>query len=181
MAGIKPTIKGIFVNSHIRAVEKQLGNKGVQELTARYGKPMKFRNSESVPVAEEIKIIEYALDILSKEPIPARERSFEAGRLHFRNFSSTPLARIVFSIFRKDFRLMMQKAQHIAGHVFQGIKFSTEDVGTNKIKVIMENNDYPLEHFRGLFYEWLHFAGSIGTVEGKQITSDTFEYTITWQ
>ncbi len=177
----KPTIKGIFVNSHIGAVRKQRGDEGVVELQRRYGKPLVFRNSENVPIAEEVKIIEHALDVLSASPIPAPDRAFEAGRLHFRNFTTTPLARIMFSLFLEDFKLMMLQVHNIAGHVFQGVKFSSQELEPHGIKVVMENNDYPLDHFRGLFFEWLHFAGSTGTVAGEETAPCRFEYTIRWK
>jgi len=49
------------------------------------------------------------------------------------------------------------------------------------IKGIMENNDYPLDHFRGLFFEWLLFAGSTGTVAGRETAPRRFEYIIAWK
>ncbi len=180
MTSQQPTIKGIFINSHIKAVEKKRGKEGVQDLERRYGKPMKFRNSEDVPVMEEVKIIECALEVISDTPIPPEDLAFQAGRLHFTNFTTTPLARIVFTLFRKDFKLTMLRAQHIAGHVFRGVNFATEDLGTNAIRIVMDNNNYPLDHFRGLFYEWVHFAGLKGTVEATEVKPGRFEYTIRW-
>lgn len=176
----KPTIKGIFVNSHIKAVLKQKGAQGVSELERRYGAPLRFRNAQSIPVSEEVKIIEYALDILADQPVPEPDRAFEAGKLHFRNFSTTPLARIIFSMFRKDFKLMMLQSYSIAGHVFRGVRFSTEELGPKSIRVVMRNNDYPLDHFRGLFYEWLHFSGNTGTVTAMG-SAERYQYDISWQ
>jgi len=181
MHGKKPTIKGIFVNSHIKVVLKQQGEPGVRELERRCGKALNFRNSENILIAEEVMILEHALDILSQVPIPSSARAFEAGRLHFRNFTTTPLARIIFSLFRKDFKLMMMQAHNIAGHVFQGVAFITEDLGPRAIKVITDNNDYPIDHFKGLFFEWLHYAGYKGSVEATETIPHRFEYTIRWQ
>ena len=74
----EPRIKGIFVNSHVKALEAQKGPEAVRELARRYGGPVRFKNSEDVPVREEVKIIELAADILSGAPIPPDRRAFEA-------------------------------------------------------------------------------------------------------
>ncbi|OGK18391.1 hypothetical protein A3G67_03825 [Candidatus Roizmanbacteria bacterium RIFCSPLOWO2_12_FULL_40_12] len=175
----RPTIKGIFVKSHIKAVFQKAGKEGVELLQKKYGKSLQFRNSESVPIREEVKIIELSLDIL--EPDFTGNKKFEAGRLHFRNFATTPLANIIFSAFKKNFKLMMMQSPNIAGHVFQGVRFVSEDLGEKAVKVIMENNDYPIEHFGGLFYEWMLFAGYEGTVEQQSIGSDKYAYIMKWK
>jgi uncharacterized protein (TIGR02265 family) len=176
----EPRIKGIFVNSHVKALEAKKGPGAVRELAKRYGARVRFRNSEDVPVREEIKIIELALDIMSDSPVPSERRAFEAGRLHFRNFSGTPLARIIFSMFRTDFKLMMMQAPNIAGHVFKGVKFASADLGPKAVKVTMDNNDYPMDHFRGLFQEWLEFSGKTGHVTAQE-TSGSYAYAMKWR
>lgn len=178
---MKPTIKGIFVNSHIKILQRELGKKGLKDLEKRYGKPVRFKNSENVPVRDEVRIIEHVLDLLTGDGIPQKDRAFEAGRLHFKNFATTPLARIVFSLFKKQYRLILLQAKNIAGHVFHGVEFSSEDLGPNSVKVTMKNADYPLDHFRGLFYEWMHFAGYRGTAEAMAISKTTYEYVMTWE
>src|SRR5258708_277578 len=172
-----PTIKGVFVKSHINAVRKLRGENGIRALEQLYGKPVSFKNSENVPVAEEVKIIELALGIMADQPIPPEERAYEAGRLHFRNFSTTPLGRIIFSMFRRNFKLMMLQSYHVAGHVFQGVKFGSEDLGPTSVRIVMENNDYPLDHFRGLFYEWLLFSCASGREDTRIIPDHRYEYT----
>ncbi len=176
----KPTIKGMFVNSHIAAVRAKKGADGVAELERRYGKPVVFKNSDDVPIREEVQIIECALDLLADQPIAQEEKAFEAGKLHFRNFTQTPLGKILFSLFQSNFKLMMLHARDIAGHVFQGVRFSTQEIDEKSIKVILENNDYPLDHFRGLFSEWMTFAGLTGTVSAQNIDG-RYEYTMQWQ
>ena len=177
----RPTIKGIFVNSHLAAVRKALGDDGVRRLEELYGKPLQFKNSDDVLVGEEVKIIEYALDILSSEPIPEPQRAFEAGRLHFKNFSTTPLAKIIFSLFRSEFKLMMLQSKNIAGHVFQGVHFNAKEITPKKVVITMMNNDYPIDHFRGLFAEWMVFSGNKGEVTAVHIPPDVYEYTIEWE
>ncbi len=181
MVSMKPTIKGIFVNSHIKSVQKKKGAAGLKKLEQLYGKPVRFKNSENVPVREEVKVIEAALQVLVDKPVPPEQIALEAGRLHFKNFVTTPLARILFPIFRKKFKFMMLQAKNIAGHVFQGVEFSAEDSGPKKVKVIMKNNDYPLEHFQGLFAEWMAFSGLKGSVEAQAITPTHYEYPMQWQ
>jgi uncharacterized protein (TIGR02265 family) len=177
----KPTIKGIFVNSHIAAVRKVLGEDGVRKLEEIYGKPIIFKNSEDVPVREEVKIIECALDLLHPEMAISESRAFEAGRLHFQNFRTTPLAKIIFSVFRTDFKLMMLQSKNIAGHVFRGVHFTTEELSATKARVTMTNNDYPIDHFRGLFAEWMKFSGYEGTVSAEKVEPDTYQYLMEWK
>lgn len=176
-----PVIKGIFVNSHIKAVEQTAGDEGLQRLERCFGKAMTFRNSEDVPVADEVKLIECALDVVSKTKFDGEERAFEAGRLHFRNFVNTPFAKIIFSTFRKNYKTILMNARHIAGHIFHGVEFSSVELGPTSVQVTMKNGTYPVEHFRGLFYEWMLFSGYSGTVEGEQKGPSTYVYTATWQ
>ena len=177
----KPTIKGIFVNSHVERIKKDKGDAGIQELQHRFGKPLNFNNTDNVPISEEVRLIECTLDILGISSSDSHQRAFEAGRLHFTNFSTTPLAKIIFSMFRTNFKLLMLNTKNIAGHVFEGVKFESHDLGEKSVKVRMENNDYPIEHFSGLFSEWMKFAGLEGTVEAKEPEPNAYEYTMTWK
>lgn len=178
---LTPSIKGIFVNSHISAVRAKKGEAGVLQLEKLYGKPIKFKNNDLVPIREEVKIIECALDVLAQKPIPENKKKFEAGRLHFTNFSQTPFAKILFSLFKTNFKLMMLQSPNIAGHVFEGVKFSALDVGPKSVLVTMEHIDYPIEHFQGLFQAWMDFAGLYGTITANRKTNpDRFEYMMRW-
>ena len=177
----KPTIKGIFVNSHIKALSSKKGEEGLRELETRFGKSINFKNSQDVLVSDEVKIIEICLDLSTDHPISDNERAFEAGKLHFRNFSTTPLAKIIFSVFRTNFKTMMLNSDKIAGHVFQGVKFSTEELSENAVKVTMKNNDYPLDHFKGLFSEWMEFAGLAGKVDAAEAENGVYEYEMSWK
>lgn len=175
-----PTIKGIFINSHIKKVRQEKGEEGVRELEKKFGMRIKFGNLEDIPVREEVRLLECALEVLRGQPVMEPEKSFEAGKLHFRDFSETPFGRIIFSQFKNSFKLMMKNAPSIAGHVFKGVKFYSEEVGPNSVIITMENNDYPIDHFRGLFQEWMDFSGLKGVVEAKEIAPNRYQYSLTW-
>ena len=176
---MSPTIKGIFVMSHVKALEKERGLVARQELEKRYGSPIAFRNTEDVPIREEVKIIEHALD-LSAPPVPPERRSIEAGRLHFRNFSGTPLGKLVLPFFKDKLKLVLMNASNVAGHVFQGVSFRSEDLGPRSVRITMENNDYPLGHFQGFFEEWIDYSGNTGTVEATDAGGNVYSYTLSW-
>jgi uncharacterized protein (TIGR02265 family) len=180
MADMAPTIKGIFVMSHIRALEAAKGKEAVEELKRRYGKPIDFKNSQDVPLREEITIIEHTLDLSSNTPVDPAQRSREAGKLHFRNFSNTPLGKLVLPIFRSRFKLLMMNADNIAGHVFHGVHFHSEDRAPKEVRIVMNNNDYPLEHFQGFFEQWLEYAGLHGEVKAEDLGENRYEYVIRW-
>lgn len=177
---MKPTIKGIFVNSHIDAVRSAKGDAGFQKLQECMGTPVAYKNGDDIPVSEEVRLLECAVEILANSPVDPTTKQFEAGKLHFRNFTTTPLAKIIFSVFKSNFKLMMMQTKNIAGHVFNGVQFSSEELGEKSVKVTMENNDYPIDHFRGLFSEWMEFAGYKGTVEAKETAPNRYEYLLIW-
>lgn len=177
----KPTIKGIFINSHIKKVRQERGDEGVRELEKKFGMPLNFRNFEDVPVREEVHLIECALEVLEGNPIPDERKQFEAGRLHFKNFSQTPFGRIIFSQFRNNFKMLMMNTPNIAGHVFKDVRFYADELGPKEVRVTMENNDYPVDHFRGLFQEWMDFSGLKGTVEAQETAPNRFAYIMTWE
>ena len=175
-----PTIKGIFVNSHIQMVRRELGEAGVRQLEERMGMPLRFRSTEDVPVRDEVRLIEHALDLTSRETFTGNARAFEAGRLHFRNFTTTPWAKVLFTLFPRNFRFMTLHAKTVAERVFSGVRFASEDLGEHTVRVTMENADYPIEHFRGLFQEWMTFFGYQGMVDARRLGSQRFEYTMHW-
>lgn len=176
----RPKIKGIFVNSHIKAVLRQKGPQAVEELEKRFGSPLRFKNSDDVPVRDEVRLIELALDILSDPAPPASARSFEAGRLHFRNFITTPFAKIINPLIRFEFHHLIYRLSSVAEYIFRGVKFSTREIRPNCAEVILENNDYPLDHFRGLFHEWLEFSGQKGSVTAAVVPPNKYVYTVEW-
>lgn len=175
-----PTIKGIFVKSHIQAVEQAKGAEGVKELERRLGHPVSYKNSDDVPVSDEIKLIEHALDIVTGGATPPGLRAFEAGRMHFRDFSSTPLAHVLLSFFKNP-KPVFLNSKHVAEHVFSGITFTSSDLGERKVKIIMQGGHYPLDHFKGLWWEWLHFSGMTPSVEATQLGPETYEYVLSWE
>ncbi|HET6398121.1 MAG TPA: DUF2378 family protein [Candidatus Thermoplasmatota archaeon] len=175
-----PTIKGIFVQSHVGAIRSQRGEEGVLELERRYGAPVRFRGGDDVPVREEVRLLEAAVDVLCPGS-PAGTRAFEAGRLHFRNFRATPWARLVFGIFPAGYHFVLMHASSIAERVFQGLTFEAEDLGPTTVRVTMTGSDYPLDHFRGLFYEWMVQSGLQGTVIGQETAPGRHEYLCQWR
>jgi len=178
-----PLIKGMFVNSHIEALRKEKGDEGVRELEHRYGKPLSFRNLEDVPVREEVRVIEIAFDIMTDDA-PIADKSFEAGRLHFRNFINTPFGRMVDATLPKTEEGLvglLTRARYIARHVFKNTNFSSSIIDDRTLLISMENCDYPIDHFRGLFYEWMNRWGFEGhTVTAKETKPNRYEYTLSW-
>jgi hypothetical protein len=45
----------------------------------------------------------------------------------------------------------------------------------------MENNDYPIDHFRGFFHAWMEFSRYKGEVEAEDAGNDTYVYTVRWK
>lgn len=179
MSDRPPTIKGVFLKSHIKGIQKEKGDEGVRLLAEKYGKPLDFNNSDNVPIRDEVRLLECAVEILNQDPLPKEKISYEAGRLHFRNFLTTPIARILFPFFKGQFKVMMLQAKSIAGHIFEGVDFVSSELGEKSVKICLKNNDYPIEHFQGLLQEWMHYSGLEGTVEAVK-TDDAYEYTMRW-
>lgn len=179
-----PLIKGMFINSHIERLRREKGEEGVFELQKRIGRYTNFSNFDDYPVALEIQVIETVLDLIGGAT-DAAQRRFEAGRLHFRNFSETFFGRMTMGIAPRTgdgFKMLMQSTNYIGRYVFKHTNFSTELLGDNAVKVIMENNDYHIDHFRGLFYEWALFWGlSNPDVIATETAPKRFEYVIMWE
>ncbi len=175
-----PTIKGIFVKSHINRIKKEKGDDGLHLLEEKIGHPLDFKNTDNVPLRDEVAILEAAVRILSKEPLPEEKVSLEAGKLHFNNFLTTPLAKILFPFFKDKFKTVMMQTQNIAGHVFEGVNFTSMVLGEKEVRITMRNNDYPIEHFQGFFQEWMKYSGLNGSVDAVK-TDGAYEYTMRWE
>jgi len=176
----RPVIKGVFVRSHVKAVERVLGKHGVQELERRLGHSVDYSNAANVSVADEVAMLENIVDMFAEKPLSKRERSLEAGRLHFRDFRSTPLWNILKPIFGLSPKFLLMRSHAIAGFVFRNVEFISEDKGERCVKITMFNNDYPLEHFQGFFEEWLTSFGLKAKVDAAAHTRGRYEYTISW-
>jgi len=176
----RPTIKGIFVKAHIRGLERERGREGVLELHQRFGRPINYHNTDNVPIKDEVELLEHIVDILSPRQLSKTDREIEAGRLHFKNFATTPLWGIVDSLLGSNPRLLLLQAAKIAGYVFQDVQFISEDLGERSVRITMFNNDYPVEHFQGFFQAWLFASGLVGSVDAKADGRTRYEYTISW-
>lgn len=177
----RPTIKGIFVKSHIRALERDYGRDGVEELHRRFGRPLNYSNTDDVPIKDEVEILEHIVDISSPRPLSNRERELEAGRLHFRNFATTPLWSLTEQIFGSNPKFLLMQSSKIASYVFQDVVFTSEDLGPTHVRITMFNNDYPIEHFQGFFEAWLLSSGCAPHVAAAAHTRGRYEYDISWE
>ncbi len=177
----KPTIKGLFVKTHLKVLEKQQGSVGLQALEEKCGKPLRFSSWANIPISDEVEIINCILQMISNPEVPGSRLDYEAGRFHFENFLTTPLAKGVMARFGKNFNLMMLIVGKIAGRVFRGVKVGSEILGENKVKIFMENWPYPLEHFEGFFEAWLSHLGLMGIARGAVLDDGNIEYVITWK
>lgn len=175
------TIKGLFVNTHVKAVEKNLGDFGVKQVAKKCGFALPYGNWENVPVIQEVKVIDAALQLLSDTEVPIHKLEYEAGKFHFNNFMSTFFAKTIFAQFGTNFALMMRLAGKIASRVFKGVEVRSQQLEVKKVRITMYNMDYPLEHFVGFFEAWLSYMKLIGIARGKDLGNKTYEYIITWK
>lgn len=173
-----PTIKGVFVKAHVSSMKKDKGEEGVRLLEEKFGKPLTFANTDDIPLHDEVKLLECATEILNPD-LPKEKTAYEAGRLHFKNFLTTPFGRIILPFFKNQFKLMMLQSHNIAGHVFRGVTFMTEDLGEKSVKIVMKHGDYPIEHFQGLLQEWMNYSELSGKVEANKKDGE-YEYILRW-
>ncbi len=178
-AGV-PCVRGIFVLSHINAVRKAKGNEGVRLLERGFGKSLDFDVDDLVPVRDELKIIDAALHLTSVDAVPAPQVDYEAGKLHFRNFSTTTLGKTLLLVFRDDFKFILLRTPAVARLVFSGMSFSATDLGPNSVRVCIRNCAYPLEHFHGIFSEWMSCCGIRGAVETEKLGVREYSYLMRW-
>jgi len=177
------TIKGLFVNSHVTALRKKMGDEAVDELKRLFGRPVRFEAFAAVPIHDEVHILELALDLMNDRALAGSERAEAAGALHFTNFAQTPLGGALMRSLPHtpgSLRILLHNAPSIARIVFAHTEFRCEDY--NKDIIITINNcDYPLEHFQGFFGEWMSYWGLTGaTVSAKVVDPGVHEYQLSF-
>jgi len=179
-----PTIKGVFVNSHISQLRKSHGEEKVEEFKRSYGKPVEFSNTQDISIRDEVELLETIVDITTDSKLEPKERSLEAGRLHFRNFSNTSFAGILFSTVPKTpegFKKLLLNSDYIVNNIFKNTEFESAVVNDKKLKVTMGKNDYPKEHFQGLLEEWaIYFGLEKSSVHASENKDGQYEYIITY-
>lgn len=176
-----PALKAVYIQSHIRALFDERGQAAVDELQRRYGKLLSFESDEYVPVRVEVEILGHIVDICTPKKLSSDERALLAGRLAFKNFTSSFLWRTLMPLVRTNPKAVLMRAHYIASQVFQGIVFTPEDTGATTVKMRLENNDYPLEYFQGFFEEGLMTSRLTGAVEADTDSGGAYIYTITWR
>lgn len=175
----KPTIKGLFVASHIKALGQHKGREAVLQLERLYGAPVKFKALADIPIDEEIKILDHIIDMLYGD-MPAPKKAYEAGRLHFRNFLKTSVGRLLLLQSKAGLKITLMLAGKVASKIFKGVEFISEDLGRQTVKITVRYGLYPPEHFQGFFQEWLAVLGYLGTVSVEAAEKDSREYLIDW-
>ena len=90
-----PTIKGVFVNSRIKALRKMKGKEGVKVLQEEAGKKISCACLQNMPVSG-------VPEIIPDNSIPLAMPPFEADRLHFRDFTGPVFKSVKFISERKD-------------------------------------------------------------------------------
>jgi uncharacterized protein (TIGR02265 family) len=177
-ASASPTIKGMFVNSHVEALRAKLGDAAIVELERRLGRSVRFKSFDAVPVREEVRLIESALDILHRDTLSGSKRTAAAGRLHFTNFAETALGSALMHSLphtRNSFKTLLRTAPSIARTVFSDIEFACTE-HEDHLAVSINRQDYPLEHFQGFFEEWLHYWGLPGSVRAETVRQGGLVY-----
>jgi hypothetical protein len=178
---MRPTIKGIFVLSHIRALEKERGKKALAELRKRYGKSLNFRPADNVPIDDEYEILGHIIDMTSAKKLTDEERAFEAGKLHLKNFATTPMWLILDPMIRHNPKWVLLQSKYIAELIFENVSFESHDLNQNAVQLVLHNaQGYPLEHFQGFLYELMAAARLTGAVESG-VDHGAYVYTISWR
>ena len=166
--------------SHVNALRRAKGAEALAALETKLGRPPSFGLTEDVPVTQEVIILEHAVDMLAEQVLEAPERAFEAGRLHFRNFSHTPVGVMVLPFYSRDFKKLILNVGQIAESVFDGIAFSGEDAGPHAVRITMNNSYYPPQHFRGFFLAWMAYGRLVGTIDVEERALREHSYHISW-
>lgn len=177
-----PTIKGLFVNSHVATLQRRMGNAAVEELARRFGGPVHFGAFESVPLRSEMELLEHSMDIMQPGAWSGSAHRAEAGRLHFRNFCDTPLGSALMRSLPHtpgSFRTLLHNTPSIARIVFDGLIFESVDVHEGMTLTVI-NCDYSPEHFRGFFEEWMHQWGITGSVRARTLSEGVCEYRLSF-
>ncbi len=168
------------MNSHVRAVQRGLGARGLDALREAVGHPLQFAATEDVPTSLEALVLEEAVRLLSVAP-SEEEVPRLAGRLHYRNFRETPWARVLFTLFPRDYGFMLRHAHTIASRVFNHVVVEAKDLAPRSMLIRLVNSGYPLDHFQGFLEAWLQDFGNEGQVVAQQPTASTQEYLVQWE
>lgn len=174
-------IKGVFVNSHVKVLEKIKGKESIKALEKKLGRKANFKYLDDVPVSQEVKIIDFTLKELQKPSEGKKDMDFESGRLHFKNFVSTPYGRMLMSVLEKDIKKMLLSAPKFIKHIFKNVSVKSKEIDQKRVKIWFENSGYPLNHMRGVLYEWLVQWGYNGEVKARKISPNILEYIVKWE
>ncbi len=177
----QPTIKGLFVKSHVRALARLRGPEGLVELLRRTGKSHRYETTEDVPVSEEVELLECIVDMVSSVQLTDEQRQDEAGRLHMRNFATTTMWTLLEQLIGRNLKFLFSQSAWIGAWVFHGIQFKSEDIDHHVVRISMINSVYPLAHFRGFFSEWLKQLDVEGAVEAAELEPGHHTFTISWK
>lgn len=176
-----PTIKGVFVNSHLKALVAAKGEAVLEALEKQLGLALKFHALEDVPVRTELKIINAAFAILNPGEIAPEVRDLKAGHLHFNNFADTIFGKLILAGFPKDFKSFVLRSDMVVNQILKGAAMSALDLGPKKVRLYFTRSPYPLFHLQGFFEAWMQYWKIKGQVKAEAGDQGRCEYVLTWK
>lgn len=172
------TIKGIFLKNLVDLVNQKKGDPGIKQLEKMVG-DIHYSAIKNYPVETEIKLYHATENIIfGMNNSETREK---IGMLTFEIYAHSFIGKTMFSLLGGDIKKAAYSLQKVLNTVTTGMEIRMEDLGPNKVKVIMSNNPYEIEHYKGVYMGALEFFEKEGTVEAIESSPHNYEYLVSWK
>lgn len=170
--------KGIFLKGLVKIVEQEKGPKGLKELENFFG-DIKFSGFKDYPFSVERKLNQAVIKVLWGKETP--EAWIKLGRIGFRSYIDNPLGKTMFSLFGNNIKSLALMLGKVFDTVTSGYKVKVEDLGPQKLSVIIDNCSDEREYWVGMFEAGIAYFGSQPFVEAKTLGENKYQFFISWK
>lgn len=175
---MEQTVKGIFLKNFVDFVRKTKGPTGLEQLKQKVG-DINYSLVKNYSLEKEIELHKAIIKIVYGEFTTTNCQKL--GEVAFNAFVESLVGKTIFALFGEDVKKAALGVQMALNTVTSGLDVHVEDLGKNKVKILMEHSLYPIAYYQGVWMAALKYLKKKGTVEIQEIVSGTHEYIVSWE
>lgn len=175
-------VRGMMFNELLALVNRELGAGAVTRVRAVLPPDAKYRDIVSYPIADFLKLMFAAADLLEPK-LGSVELAIRAcGAATVDAFARTPAGRVFFGVvsLAGPARLLSQAQTGYTTVVTYGSRSYTPKTDSSG-SIVMNDDMQPVAYHEGVLEAVLRNVGYDATVRGKAIDVKTAEYSLEWK
>lgn len=171
------TVKGYIIKGVLSIVKNRKGPSGLIELEKKFGN-INFSSIKDYPVEINAALRKAASEVVYGKYSP--ETEYEFGKVTFITYTENLIGKTMFSLFGNNLKKIALALPKILATINRGLEVKVEDLGPQKIKIVMINDPYDIRYHEGVWaaaVEYFHYQPH---VEATVLKPGMYQYILSW-